>query len=78
MHPLIASLSKLSDEELQKKHSDLMSKLNTAYRLGSYDMIRQLQMILENYRTESITRQEKQMLELQSKSKQFTNIIDIQ
>ena len=47
MHPLSPDLSQMSDADLQKKHGELMTKLNTAYRMNSGQLVQQLQMILE-------------------------------
>ena len=77
MHPLTPNLFELTDSELQQKHTELSSKLNSAYRLGSHDLINQIQMILDDYSYELRTRRQKQLEEVLSKSNQFANIIDI-
>lgn len=66
MHPLISDLSKLSDEELFNKNSDLQSKLAFAYRIGNPDMVGQLQLFLYDYR-EEVGRRNQKMLEDASK-----------
>lgn len=51
-HPFIKDLSGKSLEEIQTSISDLMSKLNFAYRTQNSGLIRQLNMALESYRAE--------------------------
>ena len=59
MHPLVGTLSDLSNEELHKKYNELTTKLNQAYRFGPTSVIPQMQMILENYRLEIDNRNQK-------------------
>ena len=77
MHPLISDLSSLSNEELHKKHNDLVAKLNQAYKFGPSGAIPQLQMILENYRTEFEARNRKVIEDMEAKNDKFEGIIDI-
>ena len=77
MHPLSPNLSELSDADLQKKHSELTTKLNTAYRMGSYALVSQIQMMLEDYQFELQLRQQKMMQELLAKDNKFKDIIEI-
>lgn len=51
-HPFINDLSEKTLEELQTTITDLMSKLNFAYRTGNGPLIGQLQMVIESYRIE--------------------------
>jgi hypothetical protein len=67
MHPLTNDLSKLSDEELHSKRSDLNTRLSFAYRMGHSDMINQLQLVLGDYAMEVEIRNQK-MLEQAQKS----------
>ena len=67
MHPLTNDLSKLTDEELHSKRSDLQNRLSFAYRMGHGDMVNQLQLILGDYAMEVETRNQK-MLEQAQKS----------
>jgi hypothetical protein len=78
MHPLTPDLSKLSLDELTNKFSDLQQRIGMAYKWGNPDMVQQLQMILGDYQNELTLRNQKQLDELQNKSKTFKNIIDIQ
>lgn len=50
-HPFINDLSNKSLEELQTSISSLSTKLNFAYRSNNGNMIRQIQMALESYRS---------------------------
>jgi hypothetical protein len=65
-------------DELTKKHSDLLSRITYAYRIGQSDMVFQLQMIMEDYQSEMNERNRKQLAEMEKASKNFKNIIDIQ
>lgn len=77
MHPLTPDLSGLNDADLQKKHTELMSKLTQAYRFGNGALVQQIQMVLEDYQSELRRRQEKLMQEMSEKNDKFKNIIDI-
>ena len=39
MHPLAPDLSKLTEDELHKKRSELQNKLGFAYRMGNSDLV---------------------------------------
>ena len=60
------------------KYGDLLKRMTTAYRLGSSDMVYQLQMIMEDFQVEIQRRNQVALEELEKNSKQFKNIIDIQ
>ena len=77
-HPLTPDLTKLTMDELTKKHSDLLARISYAYRIGQYDMVQQLQMLMEDYQNELNVRNQKQLAEMEKASKNFKNIIDIQ
>lgn len=64
-HPFIHDLSDKSLEDLQNKISELMSKLNFAYRTGNGPLIHQIQMALGSYKSAY----NKKMDELISKQK---------
>jgi len=59
MHPLTPDLTALTDAELQKKHSELVSRLTQAYRFGNAAMVNQLQMLIDDYASENGRRQQK-------------------
>jgi hypothetical protein len=78
MHPLTPDLSKLSNEELNQKYGDLLNRSTFAYRVGSADMVQQLQMLMGDYQLEIQKRNDQALAEMEKTSKQFKNIIDIQ
>lgn len=78
MHPLVSDLSGLTNEELHKKYNELLAKYNQAFRSGPTGVIPQMQMILENYRTEIDNRNRKILEDMEQKSDKFKGIIDIQ
>jgi hypothetical protein len=69
-HPLIHDLSGKSLEDLQNIMTDLMKKLNFAYQMQNSQMIHQISMALDSYRTEY----SKQMDELIKKQSGKTTI----
>ena len=75
MHPLTASFAELSDEEIQQK----MSKLMSARRFArDTDMVRQVEMILDDLRQEQSKRSQKYLDQLANKNKKnLSDIIDI-
>jgi hypothetical protein len=77
-HPLTPDLSKIPIDELTNKYNDLMKRMTTAYRWGNPDMVGQLQLLLQDYQEELANRNRRALEELESKSKTFKNIIDIQ
>lgn len=76
-HPLGPNLKDLSTEELNKKYNDLLTRYNQAFRFGPHGVLPQLQMLINDYRTELQVRNQKQLEELEQASKNFKNIIDI-
>lgn len=78
MHPLQPDLSKMTMEELTAKHSELLKRITYAHRMGSNDMLAQLQMLLEGYQLELNERNRRQLEDMEKNSKNFKNIIDIQ
>lgn len=67
MHPLTPDLTKLTNDELHTKNSELMNKLSFAYQMGHSDIVAQLQLILGDYAIE-IEKRNKEMLENAQKS----------
>jgi hypothetical protein len=76
-HPLTPALTNLSTEEINKKISELNSRLSMAYRWGRGDLVQQIYMLLEDYNFELQTRNQKQLEEMQKKNPNFKDIIDI-
>jgi hypothetical protein len=54
-HPFLdrKALSDKTLEEIQTSLTDLMNKLNFAYRMGNRPLINQLTMVIESYRREA-------------------------
>jgi hypothetical protein len=73
MHPLLGSLRELSDDDLQKKLSELNNRFMQAYRSGASQMIPQLQMLIEDYRAEINRRNAEKMQEMQEKFDKMNN-----
>lgn len=82
MHPLEPDLTKLSDDDLHKKHGELQKRYIQASRMGSGDAVWQLQILLDSYRYEISERNRRQMEKLQEKmqnsGKDFDGIINIE
>lgn len=76
-HPLAPNISELKDDELYAKITELGNKMNSAYRLGSGDVLRQMQMLLSHYQEELSNRNRKKLEELEKNNKNFNKIIDI-
>jgi hypothetical protein len=72
MHPLAPDLTKLSDEELHNKRGELQNRMGTAYRMGSADMVGQLQLLLQDYAME-VERRNQVMLDQAQKSGRINN-----
>ena len=77
MHPLMSDLTSLSDADLHKKHGELVTKLNQAYRIGPFGIIGQLQMVLNDYQAEIQRRNAKMMEDMAKKGRDLGGIIDI-
>ncbi len=77
MHPLNSDLSQLSDADLHKKFNELNNRLTQAYRIGPVSIVGQLQMLIDDYRSEISNRNQKILDDMSKKSKDFNKIIDI-
>lgn len=77
MHPLAPDLTKLTDDELQKKRSELQNRLAFVYRTGNADLVGQLSMLINNYDIEIQARNQQLMDQMAKASKNFGNIINI-
>lgn len=82
MHPLSTALSSLSDEELQKKFGELQRRLIQASRFGPFDLVPQLQMLMDDYQFELSERHRRHMEAMEKRAEDsgrgFKGIIDIQ
>lgn len=77
MHPLTPDLSNLTLEELQAKYNELTKKYSQAQRVGSWALMGQAAMIIEDYKMEISRRQQKLLDDINNKNNNFKNIIDI-
>jgi hypothetical protein len=77
MHPLAPDLTKLTDDELQKKRSELQNRLTFVYRTGNADLVGQLTMLINDYDIEIQSRNQRLMDQMAKASKNFGNIINI-
>lgn len=55
-HPFIGDLSELTLEQVQEKIQTLSKNLTFAYRTGNQNMVNQLNMVLESYKSEASKR----------------------
>jgi hypothetical protein len=55
-HPLLDSLSGVSDQELDKKLSDLYKRYSNMSLVGNPDVRRQLSLMIDSYRSEMMRR----------------------
>jgi hypothetical protein len=82
MHPLGQDLTGIGDDELQKKLGELQRKLLQASRFGPFEIVPQIQMIIEDYQWEINERNRRKMEEMEKRAEQsgrgFKGIIDIQ
>jgi hypothetical protein len=76
MHPLTPDLSEFSIDDLQAKYNDLSKKAIQCQRMGSYSMMNQISMLLEDYSAEIARRQQK-IYDDANKEHNFEKIIDI-
>ena len=87
MHPLAPNLRELTDDDLHKKLAELNKRFSQVYRIGPFQVIPQLQMLIEDYNNEVSRRNAQKMQEMQEKfdkaakkedGKGLKGIIDIQ
>jgi len=77
-HPLTGNLRDFSDGDLQKKITELGKRLVFAYQTGNAQMIGQLEMLMEDYREESMRRDRERMAKMQeSNGKDWDDLIDV-
>lgn len=75
-HPLIGDLSKQTSDELTKNLSSLQKKLNGAMRLGYYDAVAQLRLIIADYQNEVNTRHSAELEKAMKDGPDFDSFID--
>lgn len=55
-HPLVGNFDQYNDEELQEKITELNKKILIAHRMGNAQLIGQLQMALEAFKSHQYNR----------------------
>jgi hypothetical protein len=68
-NPLLENVSKIKDQDLDKKILDLTNKYYLALRLGNGSLANQVLLSLDTYRVEQQQRQINSMKEMQNKQK---------
>ena len=78
-HPLTGNLRDFSDGDLQKKITELGKRLVFAHQTGNAQMIGQLEMLMEDYREESLRRDRERLEKMQesNKGKDWDDLIDV-
>ena len=80
-HPLTPNLRDISDADLQKKLTELGKRLVFGHQTGNSQMIIQLELMMEDYREESLRRDRQRMQQNNEnsadKGKNWDDIIDI-
>lgn len=78
MHPLFSqNLSNLTNDELHKKHGEVMKRINQASRLGYMDAVYQLQMILQNFNEEIHKRNRAELEKMKKDGRDYDDYINI-
>lgn len=75
MHPLTEDLSKLNDQELFKKISELTTYLTQSYRINNYSVVGQIHMLLDDYTAEANRRHQKTLEETNKKNESLKDLI---
>ena len=80
-HPLLGDVSELTDGELHEKITELTKKLNQSHRFGNAELVRQVGMVLEEYKEERMRRDREHIKELakelENGDDKFKDSIDI-
>jgi hypothetical protein len=67
MHPLGSDLSKLSDDELQSRISELNRKRIASYQFGNADLLRQVDMLLYDCQQELMDRNARMLKKMEDR-----------
>lgn len=67
MHPLGSDLSKLSDDELQSRISELNKKRIASYQFGNADLLRQVDMLLYDCQQELMDRNARMLKKMEDR-----------
>jgi|ETNvirenome_6_30_1030629.scaffolds.fasta_scaffold145545_1 predicted MPP superfamily phosphohydrolase len=79
VHPLTPDLTKLSDNELAEKISELNKRLAGFYQMGNHNAINQVNMLMQDYLDEQSNRmrETQKKMEEENSDKGWNDIIDI-
>jgi hypothetical protein len=76
-NPLLPDLSKLKNEDIDNRITELMKKFLVASRSGQGGVCNQISIILEAYREEQSKRHQAALEKLESKGKNFDDFINV-
>lgn len=76
-NPLIPDLSKIKNDELELKITDLMKKFTIAARSGQGSVCVQINLLLEAYRAEQTRRFNIESQKLAQKNKNLNDLINV-
>lgn len=78
MHPLFTEdLSKLGDDELHRKHGEVLRRITQAGRLGYIDAVYQMQLMLDHFSQEIDRRNAEKLQKMAENDRNFNKYIDI-
>jgi len=76
-NPLLADLTKIKNEQLEEKITELTKKFTIAARSGQGSVCQQIQIILESYRAEQQRRYDVEMKKQLKQNKNLDDFINI-
>lgn len=76
-NPLLPDLSKLKNEDVDNKITELMKKYTIAARSGQGTVCSQIVIILDSYKQEQLKRQADSLKKLENKSRDFEDFINV-
>lgn len=76
-NPLLPDLSKLKNEDIDNKITELMQKYMIAARSGQGGVCQQISVILESYKTEQQRRHSESIKKLENQNKNFDDFINV-
>jgi hypothetical protein len=76
-NPLLPDLSKIKNDDLELRITDLMKKYTVASRLGQGGVCAQINVILESYRIEQRRRYDLESQKLAQKNKNLDDLINV-
>jgi hypothetical protein len=76
-NPLLSDLSKLKDQEIDNKITELMKKYTIAAKAGQRYACNQILLILDSYKTEQLDRYQKNLKKSLNSNKNLDDYINI-